>query len=296
MKRFRIGRSYHNYIHPREPRYVSLNATHQKQSFSGIIKVITYNIKLSRKTHKALKLLTEHNELNNADIICLQEMDPHGVDLIARKLNYNFVYYPAILHPRNDKDFGNAVLSKWPILNDEKIILPKLGGGKLQRIAVSATLSINNIKVMVFSVHMKVFVRHFQRRIPIDRIIGAIEPSVEHCIIAGDFNTFSRSNRRAILKPFNEANFQFATNNIGWTYKHWYLLNKKSTLDYIFARAKSSAALPFAMTRRASSGLVGMVATSMSRWPRCMSMASIAVSRLRPKKCADSDDSMTTTP
>src|SRR3977135_1994039 len=44
------------------------------------------------------------------------------------------------------------------------------------------------------------------------------------------------------------------------------------------ARAKSSAARALLMTRFASSGVAGIVATSMSRWPRCMSMVTSAVS------------------
>ena len=236
MKRFRTGKHYHNYIHSIQPRYASMDtATHCAEP-KETIKVITYNIKLSKNTGQALKLLAGHHDLGNADIICLQEMDHKGVKLIADELKYNFVYYPAILHPRNNKDFGNAILSKWPIVSDRKIILPKLGTGKLQRIAVRATLLINDTKVTVFCVHMKMFVRSYQRRIPIDQIIGAIEPSIKHSIIAGDFNTFSKSNCRAILKPFKEADFQLATGSIGWTYKYWYLLNKRSTLDHIFTR------------------------------------------------------------
>ena len=38
------------------------------------------------------------------------------------------------------------------------------------------------------------------------------------------------------------------------------------------AAQRSSAAFAFLITRFASSGFAGIVATSMSRWPRCMSM------------------------
>ena len=239
IKHFRTGKHYHNYIHSCKPRYASLDTATHRTRPKGTIKVITYNIKFSKNTRQALKLLAGHQDLGNAGIICLQEMDRQGVEFIANALKYNFVYYPAILHPRNNKDFGNAILSKWPIVNDRKIILPNPGTGKLQRIAVSATLLINNTKVTVFCVHMKMFVRAHQRHIPIGRIIDSIEPSIKHSIIAGDFNTFSKSNCLAILKPFKEADFQLATDAIGWTYKYWYLLNKRSTLDHIFTRGMS---------------------------------------------------------
>ena len=239
IKHFRTGKHHHNYPHSNRPRYVSLDKAAHNIKPEETIRVITYNIKLAKNTRQALRLLSDHHKLGDADIICLQEMDHHGVELIADALKYNFVYYPAILHPRHDKDFGNAILTKWPIIADQKIILPKLGTGKLQRIAVNATLLINHTLVTVFCVHMEMFTRHHQRRIPIDRIIDSIEPSITHCIVAGDFNTFNKSHCRAILKPFKEANFQLATGAIEWTYKYWYLLNKRSTLDHIFTRGMS---------------------------------------------------------
>jgi len=204
--------------------------------FDGTIKVITYNIKLSRKFEKATHLLANHDDLNDADIICLQEMDPTGVKHIAHALKYNYVYYPAILHPRSEKDFGNAILSKWPIVADQKIILPKVGTGRLQRIAVYATILANRTKIAIVCVHMKVFANRLARRIPIDRILASIDPSVTHCIVAGDFNTFTKLNCKAIFEPFRETNFQLVTNAVGSTYKYWYLLNKKASLDHIFIK------------------------------------------------------------
>jgi endonuclease/exonuclease/phosphatase family metal-dependent hydrolase len=239
MIRLRFGKTRHNYTHPRYPRYVSLDSSSRKPDFHGTLKVITYNIRLARETEKAIDLLTNHNDLHDADILCLQEMDHRGVDLIARSLNYNYVYYPAIHHPRSARDFGNAILSKWPIISDRKIILPKSGAGKLQRIAVNATISVNGTKISVFSIHMKIYTRRRQRRALIDHILSTIEPSVKNCIVAGDFNTFSKSIRRTFLEPLKEAAFQSATESIGWTYKYWYLLNKRATLDHIFIKGMS---------------------------------------------------------
>jgi len=236
MRHIKIGRHKHNYKHPREPRYISHHPPSPIREFKGTLRVISYNIKHSRKIHKAIELLSNHAELDNADIICLQEMTPIGVKRIAETLHYNYIYYPAILHPRIEDDFGNAILSKWPICDDEKIILPQLGRGPLQRIAVKATLKIEHTQVTVFSVHMKVFVWQHLRRVPIDIMLNSLEPDTKHCIVAGDFNTFSQSSCQTILEPFQTSGFQLATEKIGWTYKHWYLLNKKSTLDHIFTK------------------------------------------------------------
>lgn len=232
----RFGKTKHNYMHPSYPRYVSLDSLSPRPDFSGTLKVITYNIRLAKETKKAIELLTGHNKLNDADILCLQEMDSSGVDLIARSLKYNYVYYPAIQHPRSTKDFGNAILSKWPIISDRKIILRKTGAGKLQRIAVNATISVNGTKISVFSIHMKIYTRRRQRRMLINQILNAIEPSVKNCIVAGDFNTFSKSIRRTFLEPLKEADFENATESVGWTYKYWYLLNKRAALDHIFIK------------------------------------------------------------
>ena len=239
MKHLRVGRKKYNYTHPNRPRYASLNTISETRKFDGTIKVITYNIKLSKKIDKAAQLLAQHDDLNDADIICLQEMDPAGVKYIALTLNFNYVYYPAILHPRSKKDFGNAILSKWPIVADQKIILPKVGTGRLQRIAVYATILVNHTKIAIICVHMKIFAKRLARRIPIDYILDSIDPSVSHCIIAGDFNTFTKSNCKAIFEPFRETNFRLVTDAVGSTYKYWYLLNKKASLDHIFIKGMS---------------------------------------------------------
>ena len=45
-------------------------------------------------------------------------------------------------------------------------------------------------------------------------------------------------------------------------------------------RHQSNSRLLAAMTRAATSGVVGIVATAMSRWPRCRSIATTAALRM----------------
>ena len=102
------------------------------------IAVVSYNIKLA----EAIDDLSGMSELRDADILLLQEMDHEGTESIASALRYNYVYYPASIH-KTGKDFGNAILSRWPIHSHRKIILPhERWDNKQRRIAVAGMIDV----------------------------------------------------------------------------------------------------------------------------------------------------------
>lgn len=224
----------YNYVHLNRPRYIDHSIVADAQPIETI-KVLSYNIKYALKVDQAINIIRENEDLIDSDIILLQEMDLAGVKKIAQKLQYNYSYYPATIHPIHKKDFGNAVLSKWPILSDKKIILPSFNS-KRQRIAVGATILINNEKIEVFSVHMGIFVKPDQRKQIVNLIVDSVEKDIEYCIAGGDFNTFTKADKKNINSTFLNAEYQLATRGIGWTNKHWYLLNKKTELDHIYVK------------------------------------------------------------
>ncbi len=222
-----------NYSDPRTPRYADFNIAQNTPQDTKTFKILSYNIRRAEEMHRAIDLLKE-NQLDTADIICLQEMDKKGVEQIAHSFKLNYVYYPAALH--GDKDFGNAILTKWPITDDTKIILPHLNLNKAQRVAVGATISVHGQKVRIYSVHIGVILKTNERRDQAEAIIDSIPPDVKHVVIAGDFNTLTRDYYRAMIDPFMNEQFTLASKDIGWTYKHWYFLNKKATFDHILTR------------------------------------------------------------
>ena len=82
-------------------------------------------------------------------------MDAPGTERIATALGMAWVYYPAILHLRTKRDFGNAVLSRWPIEGDAKIELPHRSRyAGTQRIATAATVRVGRRLVRVYSTHL----------------------------------------------------------------------------------------------------------------------------------------------
>jgi endonuclease/exonuclease/phosphatase family metal-dependent hydrolase len=227
-----------NFSDPYTPRYAQLKqAPERNEPGKKIIKVVSYNIDLCKKTASILKFLQEDPRLADADIICLQEMNLEGLELLASTLKYNYVYYPVAIHPGNHKEFGQAILTKWPIESDQKILLPFSFCDrylKIQRCAVGARISINGVKVWVLCAHLGVIISPAHRQEQVRRMIAALPPEANRCIIAGDFNTYARIHTTAVTKTMDEAGFNLATKNTGWTYKYWYLLNHKTALDYIF--------------------------------------------------------------
>src|SRR5574339_789271 len=71
-----------NYTNLTEPRYFSQVNGVEAQKFDGTLKIVSYNIKFSKKIDKALELLEGFEELRQADVIFLQEMDEAGVQKI----------------------------------------------------------------------------------------------------------------------------------------------------------------------------------------------------------------------
>lgn len=227
-------KSAKNYLSPKGPKFLGNYAT-DRPIYEDSIKVITFNIKFSRKIDQAIEEIKNINELKNSDIILLQEMDEVGTEKIAKTLKYNYIYYPATVHMENDKNFGNAILSKWPMENDKKILLPyEVAVGKTRRIAVASTVKIKNLNILVYSVHTATITLSEEKRMnQADSILKSIPKEWMHIIIGGDFNTIFSQNVRDLEKIFHHNGFIMATGGAGPTVKKGFL---NFTLDHIFTK------------------------------------------------------------
>jgi endonuclease/exonuclease/phosphatase family metal-dependent hydrolase len=183
-------RTGQNYLSPEGPRYAG-NARAGDRARGDTLRIATFNIAYARQVDSALAVLTGEEALRNLDILLLQEMDDAGTRRIARRLRFHYVYYPAILHLRNKRDFGNAVLSRWPIVEDKKIVLPHTGrlNGN-QRIATAVTVQVGETPVRVYSAHLSTFVNVGPRgrREQLQEILTDAE-KYARVIVGGDMNS-----------------------------------------------------------------------------------------------------------
>jgi endonuclease/exonuclease/phosphatase family metal-dependent hydrolase len=143
-----------NYADPASPRYADSATVVISQSAHDAIRVVSFNIEYARQIQRAARLLSSVPTLRNADIILLQEMTAPATKFLADSLHMRYVYYPAIYNRIMRRDIGNAILSRWPITEDSKLILPSRSRyAKTQRIATAATIRFRNRSVRVYSTH-----------------------------------------------------------------------------------------------------------------------------------------------
>lgn len=155
------------------------------------LRIVTFNVKFSRYIHRALELFENNAALQDLDILALQEMDETGVENIARRFSLNYVYYPAIVHSVHGRNFGNALLSPWSIIEDQKIFLPHSGQiEKMQRIAVAATFKIGKRKLRAYSLHLgtALEILPWQRKQQIETVLTDAQRFSCPIVIVGDMN------------------------------------------------------------------------------------------------------------
>jgi endonuclease/exonuclease/phosphatase family metal-dependent hydrolase len=119
------------------------------------IKVVSFNVEFSIRIDSAIVLLANDSALRGAGLILLQEMNEQATRRVAEALGVWYVYFPAIYHFRTHQLFGNAVLSRWPIVEDRKIVLPHVSRFVgTQRTATAATIRMGSQRVRVYSTHL----------------------------------------------------------------------------------------------------------------------------------------------
>jgi len=204
------------------------------------IRIVSFNIEFAIKIDEAIQELESSDNLKNADIIFLQEMDEVGTEAIAKTLEYNYVYYPASRNP-DGQLFGLSILSKWPIVENEKILLPHEAVNERRRIAVSANVMIGNQALRVYNIHTATFtLPKTKRRDQFKTLVTHLNQleeteSLDHILIAGDFNTDKSNDIEYLVDLYESEGFLWASEDIGPTYQVLSGLSKY-TLDHVFTR------------------------------------------------------------
>jgi len=207
--------------------------------------VASYNVKLADEPLKALQTLRKGG-LERADILLLQEMDELATEAMAAVLGMEYVYYPATVHPFNERPFGVAILSPWPIQGDYKILLPDYRDSRdpAAKVAAAAVVWVRGIPVGVINAHLQLGLSPEQTHEQMQTIVDCafsdacghpdapLLPPLEHVVLAGDLNTSNEGKMRAADAVLASAELRRVP-GIGRTFKYLFLGLGK--LDHIYA-------------------------------------------------------------
>jgi len=224
----RTGR---NYVSPDGPRYAGSPRASRPTDHPDPtrLRVVSFNIAFARQVDSAIALLASEPALRDADVILLQEMDEKGTGRIAEALGLGYVYYPAILAFRTHRPFGNAVLSRWPIVADGKVVLPHVSRfARTQRTATAVTIRVGSSLVRVYSTHLGTMtdLAPPSRREQLQAIIADAR-SYRRVVIGGDMND------EGVGRVAREMGY-------AWPTQHGPSTHMLGRLDHIFIRGLGS--------------------------------------------------------
>lgn len=226
----------HSYLDPAGPRYAG-PAPREAPDPERALRVVTFNVEFARGTEQAIVELENDPELQGADVVLMQEMNEPSVIAVSEALGFHYVYYPAT--ERGTGGFGNAVLSRWPIVEDHKVILPHASPANGERrIAVAATIDAPFGPLVAVSLHTETPWMPLRGRLDqLAAVLADVDERYDavrtHVVIGGDMNTPEPHGTERIASLFQRHAFRYATRHVGPTADYYFGF---VVLDYVFVR------------------------------------------------------------
>lgn len=235
------------------------------------ISIASWNIWIHgpRDYKKMASLIAE----NKIDIIGIQEagifydkIHPLNItEEIARKLNFNFVFYPSLdARPTRPYVIGNAILSKFPILESAFYPLgPDIeydGTSRTEpRILVYAKIKADNNLLHFFTTHLQFSVELQTTKIRLKQVekILSLTKNIQPVILTGDFNVPAK---REEIKKIEDVLVRIDGDESTWTVypleKYgWKVDGLKYRIDHLFVSKDLSYKNPQVIKSRLSDHL-----------------------------------------
>lgn len=218
------------------------NGTVFERGVSVNVKMMSYNIHHAEGVDRVLDLerIAKIIEDEGAEIIGLQEVDNHWSERsafedqakwLAERLGMFYVYAANLdRDPLNEgeprRQYGTAILSKYPILNSENHSLTRIGNTE-QRGLLEATINVKGNHLNLYNTHLALTTA--EREIQMKEIIAIAAESKGPQVIMGDLNAVPESIE---MQPMYAHYLDvFADQPEAYTYS---ATNPTKRIDYIF--------------------------------------------------------------
>lgn len=174
------------------------------------LRVMTFNIRHARGLDGKVNLSRIVSDIKHGDpdIVALQEVDRFHirsrfvdqVNHFKKALNMDAYFSPSLYY-YGIAEYGNVILSKYPLYNRKIDLLP---GIKEERSLLSAQVKIGDYEVTLFTTHLGVLEEEREMQMPI--ILDKLHQVDGPAIFLGDMNMdHSHSLLQAIAEPWTKA-------------------------------------------------------------------------------------------
>lgn len=214
------------------------------------LKIVSYNIRWrsGKELQEIVRWLKDAGSLRPA-IIGLQEVDrarersgnANHAKAIAHELGMHYAWTAphATKSGKQEEETGVAILSRYPLTEVTRIVLPNPGPGGRLRVAIGATAHIGKTPVRVYSVHGETRLAERKKVEQQRAVLDDLQkfPKEMPVIILGDFNTWEAPAIKDTRKLFTAAGFEtpFPDDESTFSTK-LVLFNLKLKLDWIWVR------------------------------------------------------------
>lgn len=205
------------------------------------LRIVSWNIQYGEAVGAALEEIRAHPRLSDPDLLLVQEISPADADLLADSLGLHHVYRAASVSPHNAELFGNAVLSRWPILGHGVEVLPHatpVSGHR--RIAVSAEVDLGaRGRLTAVSVHTATIILDQEKRLAQARaVLDSLGAGEGPAVVAGDFNTVTGYEATLLRRLARKLGFSHVRLPVGPTVQSRLgaLSRQELVLDHVLLR------------------------------------------------------------
>jgi endonuclease/exonuclease/phosphatase family metal-dependent hydrolase len=219
------------------------------------IKILSYNIRWrsGEDLKDMIKLLKDDPEIGGASILALQEVDRrkkrsgnnNTAKIIADELGLYYAWAaPPTAKSTDEEETGVAILSVYPLSDVKRIVLPHPGPGKRRRVALGATLEIENRKWRVYSAHAETRIDFDKKLEQFKAVLDDLSqyPANMPAIIMGDFNTWEPNAHDKVTKLFSDAGLKTPFIDGKKTFRRKILLVPlELKLDWVWLRGLEAA-------------------------------------------------------